>query len=99
MPSQEFTWLDPGLLTDNDLELVLVQRMPEDIRKDWAPAYIFQMRNADTGTGMGSINLRIGTSENLVMYGGQIGYGRLQFLCHEANLAKPHTPPSLSIAG
>ncbi len=75
MTAGEFIWFDPGRLIDNDLELILAQRIPDDIRRNWAPAYVFQMRHAKTGESMGSINLRIGTSENLLMYAGQIGYG------------------------
>jgi tagatose 1,6-diphosphate aldolase len=75
MTAGEFIWFDPGKLQDNELELVLAQRMPADPVKDWAPSYVFQMIRSETGRSMGSINLRIGTSEHLVKYAGQIGYG------------------------
>lgn len=71
---KEFTFLDPGKLVDNDLELILVEKVPLNPEKpDYVPAYKFEMRNAETGERMGTIDLRIGNNEN-IQYGGHSGY-------------------------
>jgi tagatose 1,6-diphosphate aldolase len=68
-------FLDPGPLADRDLELALVQRIPGDPARSYAPVYRFHMLLAGAGVIMGRIDLRIGDSEHLRFYGGQIGYG------------------------
>lgn len=72
--THDFTFLDPGRLVDGDLELVLLNTAPGDPEKDWAPSYSFEMRLAGTTTRVGAINLRIGDSDRIVIYGGHIGY-------------------------
>ena len=71
---KEFTFLNPGKLTDDDLELVLVKKIPADEKKGYFPAYEFEMKNAKTAEIMGHVHLRIGNNEN-TKYGGHIGYG------------------------
>ncbi|MFA6322037.1 MAG: GNAT family N-acetyltransferase [Candidatus Buchananbacteria bacterium] len=71
---KEFTFLNPGQLTDDDLELVLVKKVPADEKNGFFPAYEFEMRNAKTGKKIGIINLRVGNNEN-TKYGGHVGYG------------------------
>lgn len=71
---KEFIFLNPGKLIDNDLELVLVKKVPANEKKGYVPAYEFEMRNTKTMEKMGHINLRIGNNEN-TKYGGHIGYG------------------------
>jgi predicted acetyltransferase len=71
---KEFTFLEPGKLTDDELELVLVEKTHADKKKGYFPAYQFEMRNAKTAETMGHINLRIGNNEN-TKYGGHVGYG------------------------
>lgn len=70
----EFTFLDPGKLIDNDLELVLTRKTPANKEKGYFPAYEFEIRNRKTGIKMGGIHLRIGYNEN-IKYGGNVGYG------------------------
>lgn len=71
---KEFIFLDPDKLVDNDLELILVEKVPLNPEKpEYVPAYKFEMRNAETGERMGSIDLRIGNNEN-IHYGGHSGY-------------------------
>ena len=62
-------------LFDDDLMLVVVRRSPSNIAMDQMPAYVFDMRHTLTNQRMGGIDLRLGDSYNLCMYGGQIGYG------------------------
>ncbi len=69
-----FTFLNPGKLVHEDLELILIRKVPGIEEKKYFPAYEFQMRNAQTGEKMGGIVLRIGNNEN-TKYGGHIGYG------------------------
>ena len=69
-----FKFLNPGKLIDNDLELVLTKKIPEDTEKGYFPAYKFEMRNSKTEERMGDITLRVGNNEN-TKYGGHVGYG------------------------
>ena len=71
--NKAFSFLEPGKLTDNELELVLVKKIPADEKKGYVPSYEFEMRNAKTGEKIGDINLRVGNNEN-TKYGGHIGF-------------------------
>jgi tagatose 1,6-diphosphate aldolase len=62
----------PGELIDGDLRLVLSKFAPADPVKGYCPAYCFDM--ISDGIGAGDIRLRLGDSELLVLYAGQIGY-------------------------
>ncbi|MBN1401079.1 MAG: GNAT family N-acetyltransferase [Anaerolineae bacterium] len=73
--SQGFCFLDPGRLVDGDLELVLVAKLPADPIRGWVPCYHFEMRRTGFGTRLGSIRLRVGHTQDLDLYDGQIGYG------------------------
>jgi tagatose 1,6-diphosphate aldolase len=70
-----FAFADPGPLIDGDLSLVLVateQQQPERVE---VPTYRFAMRRARFNGDAGFINLRVGNTENIVLYRGHIGYG------------------------
>ncbi|AIE84911.1 GNAT family N-acetyltransferase [Fimbriimonas ginsengisoli] len=69
-----FTFLDPGLLVDRELELRLRKTSPGNPAGPWAPAYHFDMVLSLTETKVGNIDLRIGDLPGLVLYGGHIGY-------------------------
>jgi len=71
----EFQWKEPGDLLDHDLELVLVERSPEDKAKGYVPAYQFEMRQTGSGEKIGNISLRVGDTFRLRMYGGNLGFG------------------------
>jgi predicted acetyltransferase len=73
MIKKRFAFRDPGKLTDGELHLVLVNKIPADEAKGFVPSYEFNMVNAHTREIMGGINLRIGYNER-IKYGGQIGY-------------------------
>ncbi len=68
-------FIDPGPLVDDDLELVLVACEPGAPKRGWVPAYHFEMRSVETGETMGWITLRIQLTDQLVLFGGNIGYG------------------------
>jgi len=68
----DFEFLDPGLLNDGELELVVIETTPGDPSREWLPVYVFEMRVG--GRKAGALNLRIGNTHGIVMYGGHIGY-------------------------
>jgi tagatose 1,6-diphosphate aldolase len=64
--------LDPGVLEDGELVLVLESFGEHAIHH--VPAYHFGMRHAVTGEAMGGINLRLRLDADLTRYAGQVGY-------------------------
>ena len=72
-----FEFRDPGTLVDGDLELVLTERYRGDPARGLVPSYKFEMRRAGTGRKIGNVDLRIGDTRDLVMYGGHLGYSVL----------------------
>ena len=56
------------------LVLALNRYIPADPEREWVPAYHFSMVNGHSREVMGSIDLRIGHTDKLVLYRGQIGY-------------------------
>jgi predicted acetyltransferase len=70
-----FTFHDPGPLTDDDLVLVLREEYPGDPAINYVPAYKFKMTLGDQSAEIGDIELRIGNTESIVMYGGHLAYG------------------------
>lgn len=70
-----FEFFDPGRLVDEELELRLVEKRPGMALLGRAPAYRFKMTLVGSEVEVGSIDLRIGNTHNLLMYGGHIGYG------------------------
>jgi tagatose 1,6-diphosphate aldolase len=69
-----FEFRDPGRLVDDDLELVLVEKYPGDPSINYVPAYKFKMTHVGQGEEIGRIELRVGNTNHIVMYGGHIGY-------------------------
>lgn len=75
MPNVSTNFRDPGDLRDGNLELRVRELAPANILPGFVPAYHFDMIDADTGDIVGRISLRLGDTEHLVQYGGQIAYG------------------------
>jgi predicted acetyltransferase len=71
--TNQFTFINPGKLVDEDLELILVKQIPADSSKGYVPMYVFEMRHPGNTTSLGEIRLRIGSSIKL-RYPGHIGY-------------------------
>ena len=67
-----FTFLDPGLLHDGELMLQLRETTPAIAER--APTYRFEMVRRGTGEKLGAIELRIGNSQDILLYTGHIGY-------------------------
>ena len=70
-----FTWIEPDELVDGDLTLVLARRSPANNSRGYVPAYEFDMRQTGRLQKIGGIDLRVGNTHRLRMYGGHIGYG------------------------
>jgi len=62
-----------GELADGDLRLVVRACDPADPGKGWVPAYRFAI--VVGGTPVGRIDLRLGATDVMVRFGGQVGYG------------------------
>lgn len=70
-----FDFLVPGPLVDDDLELVLYEQYPGDPAIGYVPAYRFRMCHVGQTGEIGQIELRVGSTHHIVMYGGHIAYG------------------------
>jgi tagatose 1,6-diphosphate aldolase len=68
------TFLDIGTLSDGDLKLILAARIPADAAKGYVPAYRFEMFIEGHPSPVGEISLRLGDTDFLVLYGGQVAY-------------------------
>jgi predicted acetyltransferase len=55
--------------------LVLREEYPGDPAINYVPAYKFKMTLGDQSAEIGDIELRIGNTESIVMYGGHLAYG------------------------
>jgi predicted acetyltransferase len=64
---------DPGELVDGELRLVLRERVPADPARGWVPMYRFDLTAG--GQCVGALDLRLGASDFMVRFAGQIGYG------------------------
>jgi len=64
-----------GPLVDGDLELLLNRMEPMRPEDRWAAAYVYAMVERPSGKHAGEINLRLADTEELLFYGGHIGYG------------------------
>lgn len=69
-----FIFLDPGELSDGHLWLELAEKIPANPIKNYVPSYEFKMHQDDTEDLVGRINLRIGDTKSLQLYGGHVGY-------------------------
>ena len=70
--------LDPGLLCDQELLLILADFLEADALMDHVPTYYFHMLNRDTKALMGHINLRAGDTERIQKYRGHLGYNVME---------------------
>lgn len=64
--------IEPATLQDRDLQLILASFEHNSVHR--VPAYSFRMAHAVTGEEMGSIRLRVGSTDHLERYAGHIGY-------------------------
>lgn len=69
-----FEFHDPGRLVDGDLVLVLAEEYSGDPALNYVPAYRFKMTSGEPPAEIGQIELRIGNTDSIVLYGGHIAY-------------------------
>jgi predicted acetyltransferase len=69
-----FAFIEPGVLKDGELELRLIRTILHPPESNHAPEYNFGMDLASGQKDIGGINIRMGHSNSLKMYRGQIGY-------------------------
>ena len=74
MIADGFKFHDPGILIDGELELILFDKIPGNPKINWLPAYRFKMIETARGIEMGTVELRVGYSHNIVMFGGHFAY-------------------------
>lgn len=70
-----FRFQNPGQLIDDDLELVLIEQVAGNPESGFVPTYRFEMQLAGTSRKIGDIDLRVGDTNHIVMYGGHLAYG------------------------
>ena len=70
----DFTFLDPGDLTDGVIRLELTETCAGDLEGDRPPSYAFHVCSLREGQKVGGIRLRIGTNAYIKLYAGQVGY-------------------------
>lgn len=75
MHFSNFKFLEPGVLVDGDLKLVLEKCVPADPSKNYVPAYEFKMCVGDSSDKIGHVNFRAGSTSELIFIGGHLGYG------------------------
>jgi predicted acetyltransferase len=68
------TFYDPGILVDEELELILTEKYPGNPAIEFSPAYKFVMTLKGTRKEIGQIVLRVENTHRIVMYVGHIGY-------------------------
>jgi predicted acetyltransferase len=61
-------------LTGTEVDLVVDRLVPADLAKKWQPAYDLRITLPGQNQKAGQVNLRLGYPENLVCYGGHLGY-------------------------
>ena len=71
---QNFKFIDPGILRDDDLELHLYRTLNRRTYGSDVPTYRFLMKKSGNMHDLGRIDLRIGNSERIRLYLGHIGY-------------------------
>ena len=67
-------FIEPGKLQDRELLLALDRYLKVDPEREGVPTYYFNMVREGSTIVVGSISLRIGNPDQLVLYRGHIGY-------------------------
>jgi predicted acetyltransferase len=70
----EFRFFDPGDLSDGVVRLRLAETRPADPMKGWVPCYVFHICPSDSDDRAGEIQLRVGNTHHVRLYGGHVGY-------------------------
>ena len=67
-------FFEPGSLRDDDLSLVLVETLAANPTKGFVPAYRFAMHLPHSPQAAGEVSLRLGDSEFLTNFAGQVAF-------------------------
>lgn len=78
MDFEKFIFIDPGHLHDGNLTLILQKTVPGIKEKAWLPTYHFGLFVSRGEAAVGNIDLRVGYTKDIVMYGGNLAYGVFQ---------------------
>lgn len=70
----EFKFNDYQPFTDGEIEVKVSEKRPASPEKGYAPAYWFDILLPGSPELIGKLDLRIGNTRHLIMYGGHIGY-------------------------
>lgn len=62
-------------MTYEDVLVVVDRERPADHSRNWVPSYDMHIYDCDRTVRYGHIGLRVGETENIVVYAGHIGYG------------------------
>jgi tagatose 1,6-diphosphate aldolase len=71
---QDIVFHDYGTFTDGEIEVFVQETIPADDEHGQVPMYRFGIRPAGTDIVVGRVNLRIASTEDILMYAGHIGY-------------------------
>ncbi|MEO1340098.1 MAG: GNAT family N-acetyltransferase [Cyanobacteria bacterium J06635_13] len=75
MSDRHFTFYNPGVLIDRNLELILTETIPPETNLVAPiPVYNFEMRQGDTVKKLGRISFRVANTEDIILYAGHFGY-------------------------
>ncbi len=69
-----FKFRDYDKLTDGEIELVLKEKQPAPLREGYVPQYHFDICLPGKSEPIGTIRLRIGNTERITKYAGNIGF-------------------------
>jgi predicted acetyltransferase len=65
----QFRFKNPGKLIDGDIELALMEKRPADPNRKRSPCYVFEMRKSYGTAKIGTIRLRIDSTDTLRLPG------------------------------
>lgn len=72
--NQDFKFIDYGVLSDGEINVVVREKRPAPKKKGYVPAYEFDICLPGKPDPIGRIGLRIGNTKYVIKYGGHIGY-------------------------
>lgn len=75
---KDFKFLDWGILSDGEIEVVVKQKLPAPKKKGYVPSYEFDICLRGKPAPIGRVGLRIGNTKHVIMYSGHIGYGIME---------------------
>ena len=71
---RDIDFIAPPEMVDEELRLVLLETVPADHQGGFLPVYKFRMQHVIGAAALGEINLRVGYTDNVMFYRGNIGF-------------------------